>query len=138
MSQFNKFNRDRGGNNFSGRGDRQMFSAVCGKCGERCEVPFRPTGDRQVFCSECFRAQRGGEHRFVSKNADNTGGGVSSRGQFDTLNAKLDKILSILSQSKQAPMKVEAKVKEEKVRVDTVKPVKKEKVAAKKAKTIKK
>ncbi len=31
-----------------------MHKAVCGKCGKDCEVPFRPSGDRPVFCNECF------------------------------------------------------------------------------------
>lgn len=45
--------RDFGSNDRS-RGDKQMFSAVCGDCGQRCEVPFRPTGERPVYCSNCF------------------------------------------------------------------------------------
>ncbi|MEW5757937.1 MAG: CxxC-x17-CxxC domain-containing protein [Candidatus Omnitrophota bacterium] len=28
--------------------------AVCAECGKECEVPFRPTGDRPVYCSDCF------------------------------------------------------------------------------------
>jgi CxxC-x17-CxxC domain-containing protein len=45
--------------------DRQMFKAVCAGCGKPCEVPFRPTGDKPVFCSDCFSKKRdeGGEHR---------------------------------------------------------------------------
>ncbi len=45
---------DRGG---ARSGDRpiQMFSAVCAKCGKTCEVPFRPSPDRSVFCRDCFR-----------------------------------------------------------------------------------
>lgn len=45
--------------------DRQMFKAVCAGCGKPCEVPFRPTGDKPVFCSDCFSKKRdeGGERR---------------------------------------------------------------------------
>lgn len=32
----------------------QMHQAVCAECGKRCEVPFRPTGDKPVYCSDCF------------------------------------------------------------------------------------
>lgn len=37
----------------------QMFSAVCSDCNRKCEVPFRPTGDRPVFCNDCFGNKRG-------------------------------------------------------------------------------
>ena len=30
------------------------FKAVCASCKSACEVPFRPTGDRPVYCSDCF------------------------------------------------------------------------------------
>ncbi|TAN32975.1 hypothetical protein EPN28_03155 [Patescibacteria group bacterium] len=50
------FNR---GNRFNrGQGRQAMFQAVCSKCGNNCEVPFKPTGDRPVFCSNCFKSQR--------------------------------------------------------------------------------
>lgn len=53
---------DRGfGNRNSGR--PQMFQAVCSECGASCELPFRPTGDRPVFCSNCFEKQGGGNDR---------------------------------------------------------------------------
>jgi CxxC-x17-CxxC domain-containing protein len=39
------------------RDTQEMFSATCAQCGKRCEVPFRPTGERPVFCRDCFRAQ---------------------------------------------------------------------------------
>jgi len=40
-------------------GDRQMHSAVCASCGRNCEVPFRPTGDKPIYCSNCFEKERG-------------------------------------------------------------------------------
>ncbi len=38
--------------------DRPMFDAVCAECGADTKVPFQPTGERPVFCSDCFRAKR--------------------------------------------------------------------------------
>lgn len=32
----------------------KLFPAVCSKCGKNCEIPFRSTGDRPVFCRDCF------------------------------------------------------------------------------------
>ena len=34
---------------------RQMFDAVCGECGQPCQVPFEPRNDRPVYCNDCFR-----------------------------------------------------------------------------------
>jgi CxxC-x17-CxxC domain-containing protein len=42
------------------RGPREMFSATCSSCGREAQVPFRPTSGKPVFCSDCFRSQRGG------------------------------------------------------------------------------
>ncbi len=42
-----------GGGGYSG-GAREMHPAVCAQCGKDTEVPFRPSGDRPVYCSDCF------------------------------------------------------------------------------------
>jgi CxxC-x17-CxxC domain-containing protein len=42
------------------RGPREMFSATCSSCGREAQVPFRPTSGKPVYCSDCFRSQRGG------------------------------------------------------------------------------
>ena len=44
-----------GSRSFGDRG--QMFKATCGKCGNDCEVPFKPSGDRPVLCNTCFKSQ---------------------------------------------------------------------------------
>ena len=33
---------------------REMFSATCSNCGREALVPFRPTGTKPVYCSDCF------------------------------------------------------------------------------------
>ena len=38
--------------------DRPMYNAVCADCGTTTKVPFQPTGERPVYCSDCFRARR--------------------------------------------------------------------------------
>jgi CxxC-x17-CxxC domain-containing protein len=45
---------DRGG---YGQGPREMYPAVCAQCGKDTEVPFQPSQDRPVYCSDCFRQQ---------------------------------------------------------------------------------
>ncbi|MDQ7093587.1 zinc-ribbon domain containing protein [Desulfosporosinus sp. PR] len=37
-----------------GRPVREMYDALCAECGKPCVVPFKPTGDRPVYCRECF------------------------------------------------------------------------------------
>jgi CxxC-x17-CxxC domain-containing protein len=46
-----------GGGGFSS-GPRQMFPATCASCGKQTEVPFKPSGNRPVYCRDCFQAQR--------------------------------------------------------------------------------
>jgi CxxC-x17-CxxC domain-containing protein len=39
---------------------RQMFQAVCAECKQDCEIPFKPSGERPVYCKECFRRRKTG------------------------------------------------------------------------------
>lgn len=47
--------RDRQG---SDRSSSEMHKSVCADCGKECEVPFKPTGDRPVYCTECWAKNR--------------------------------------------------------------------------------
>lgn len=48
---------DRGGFGRQPR-ERVMHTTTCSRCGKPAEVPFRPTGDRPVYCNECFQPAR--------------------------------------------------------------------------------
>lgn len=37
---------------------RPMYKAVCADCKKNCEVPFRPSSDRPVYCKNCFTARK--------------------------------------------------------------------------------
>ena len=37
---------------------RELFDAVCAKCGKEAKIPFQPSDDRPVYCSECFAAMK--------------------------------------------------------------------------------
>lgn len=39
---------------------RQMYAVVCFECGKDTEIPFKPSGDRPVFCKECFAKRKAG------------------------------------------------------------------------------
>ena len=73
--------RDRGG-----RDNVEMHKATCSDCGDQCEVPFRPSEDKPVFCSECF-----GRNKSAGKNSE------KSNEQLEMINAKLDKILKLIT-----------------------------------------
>lgn len=112
----NRFSRgsDRGGRRDFGRRDfggrPEMHKAVCSKCGKDCEVPFRPTGSKPVFCRDCFKANDNfdtnrseGRRDFGRPSFDNRNNDrprteqPNYKEQFDALNTKLDKILKILT-----------------------------------------
>lgn len=46
------------GNSYGSRPSREMFAVKCSECGKDTEVPFKPSGDRPVYCSDCFRKVR--------------------------------------------------------------------------------
>ncbi len=132
MGDFRRNDRssDRGGRDFPRRdfgrrdfgrrddrgGDRQMFDAVCSNCGKDCQVPFKPTSGKPIFCSECFDKQgghdRGPRERSFGRpersfDRPRPSGG-ESRGPSDlsvkieALSTKLDTIINLLS-VKEAP-----------------------------------
>jgi len=109
--------------------NREMFSAICDKCGEECQVPFRPTPGKPIFCDNCFE-----------KTSDRNGKSSANTEileQIKILNDKFDKLMDILTPnaSKEKTKKVieakEPKAKKEKTTKKTV-ATKEKKVVAKK------
>jgi len=39
---------------------RQLYNVKCAKCGKETQVPFKPSGDRPVYCRDCYMEQRKG------------------------------------------------------------------------------
>ena len=110
MADYNRRNRSGGGNHNFGKprfnNDRQeMYSATCANCGKQCEVPFRPTGNKPVLCRDCFQNTRGADSRRPERgsfgrsqfNREDNQSRPNYQVQFDALNAKMDKILSLLT-----------------------------------------
>jgi CxxC-x17-CxxC domain-containing protein len=91
-----------------------MYKAICDDCGAPCELPFRPSGEKPVFCRDCFGKAGGGksvqrgndsfrdrrEDGFHEKRREEPNApactGISQE-QFDALNGKLDKILKLIT-----------------------------------------
>jgi CxxC-x17-CxxC domain-containing protein len=109
----------KGGNRGGDRGDRgpvTMHRAICSSCGKSCEVPFRPTGDKPVYCRDCFagrsamggdRSQRKDPRTFSQNTSHNNQQNSSSqptvansemKKQLDAMNVKLDKLMSLVQE----------------------------------------
>lgn len=130
------FGRGGGRGGFSGRGRssfgedrgrRETFQTVCSDCGKNCQVPFKPTNGKPVYCSECFEKVNGGreDSRRPARSDFRPQAPAfdQNRAQLEAMNIKLDKILSIIS-----PSLVEEKVKTPSIAPAQVKEVKSEKV----------
>jgi len=147
MRDFGSDNRSRGGRDFPRRsfGGRDssnrsfsLHDAVCDECGKNCQVPFRPSGGKPIYCSDCFEKKggrdnnRSGGRDFSRQNSGSFGSGSDNSSQLieriDLVNSKLDTIIRLMSPAQDKKMVFE-KVKVEK------KPVKKKAKAKTKAKT---
>ncbi|KHO45136.1 hypothetical protein J4460_06740 [Candidatus Woesearchaeota archaeon] len=47
-----------GGRPRGGFGPREMHKTTCSECGQECEVPFKPTEGRPVFCKDCYAKRK--------------------------------------------------------------------------------
>ena len=41
--------------------ERTYTRVICADCNKECEIPFKPSGDRPVYCKECFSKRKGGD-----------------------------------------------------------------------------
>jgi len=134
-----------GGRDFGGRRDGgrpRMFSAICSECGKTCEVPFRPTGEKPVYCNDCFKRRSGDsrgfrdegkrnlenrgpvervDHRIPSQRHDDTKNDAIHQARFDQLNNKLDQILELLYKERSDVAVIEKTAVKEKAEKPVVK-----------------
>ena len=94
--------------------EKQMFSAVCDECGESCKVPFQPRNGNPVLCSNCFAAKKDGGYRTNSSSRPVR----ESNLDLEAINAKLDKIIKMLSKDTkeivaETPKEITEKIMEE-------------------------
>jgi CxxC-x17-CxxC domain-containing protein len=127
--QFHGAGRSYGKPSF-GRRDRdegrsQMHRTTCDECGDQCEVPFRPSGDKPVFCNDCFGKDSGRPARkdfrdnfrekperrrdFKEERPAKIENSISKE-QFEMLNAKLDRILKLITPVIEVSKEEQAKV----------------------------
>ncbi len=68
-------------------GGRPMFDVTCSDCGQNAQVPFEPTGDRPVYCRNCFQKHR--------NNRGGYGGGGGERRMYDATCAECGKATQV-------------------------------------------
>ncbi|MFA6519010.1 MAG: CxxC-x17-CxxC domain-containing protein [Candidatus Shapirobacteria bacterium] len=107
------FNKNDGGRREGG--ERRMYSAVCSKCGKDCRVPFMPSGDKPIYCSDCFErvGQSGGgfdrpRREFGNKPYGNPQAQNQNNDLLVSINAKLGKILELMMAGEK-PAEIEVK-----------------------------
>ncbi|MGV8141118.1 MAG: CxxC-x17-CxxC domain-containing protein [Candidatus Woesearchaeota archaeon] len=98
----------RSGNGF------KLHEAVCDRCGQKCDLPFKPTGNKPIYCRSCFRETKGSSEdnfrsrgksgsRFEHRGADRFDREPETKEQpipsdaLDKINRKLDKIMKALN-----------------------------------------
>ena len=67
--RFDRPNRHDGGRQGNGPRERTFTQVICADCSKKCEIPFKPSGDRPVYCKECFSKRRNGDS--FNANRDN-------------------------------------------------------------------
>lgn len=104
------FDRRRDSGFSRGRRDEiTMHKVTCDGCGKECEVPFKPTESKPVYCSDCFKER--GKNNFSGQSQHNY------KEDLTKINEKIDLILEIVKgiKTSQDNIKVEpTSVKEEK------------------------
>ncbi len=116
MGNFNRGGGGFGGGNRGGfgggrsnfrrddRGPVTMTKVTCDACKKPCEVPFKPTAGKPVYCNDCFRSQGAGQDRGPRRDfndrparpsfSENTGGNNDVKKQLESLNFKMDKLIA--------------------------------------------
>jgi len=103
---------NRGGGRGGDRGPVTMHKAVCDECHKGCEVPFRPSAGKPIYCNDCFSSKRDdgdraprrpsfggdrGEKRDFSKSSSNQAPVQDDvKKQLGEINIKLDRLISAL------------------------------------------
>jgi len=114
MGNFNRGGGGFGGGNRGGfgggrpnfrrddRGPVTMTKVTCDACKKPCEVPFKPTAGKPVYCNDCFRSQGAGQDRAPRRDFNDrptrpsfpsNEGGSDVKRQLELLNSKIDKMI---------------------------------------------
>ena len=105
------FRDSRGGGSRFGDREVVMHDAVCDDCKKDCQIPFKPSSDKPVYCKDCFNKRGGPARRDDSaprrdfnarpQNDFNSaparvGGNDDIKKQLESMNVKLDRLISAI------------------------------------------
>jgi CxxC-x17-CxxC domain-containing protein len=98
---------------------RARYKAICSKCGNSCEVPFKPVSGKPIFCRDCFirtgdtAGGRAGDRfprkdfhsrsapSFSTPRVDDAGNSAILK-QLEILNTKFDRLIKVIEESQKA------------------------------------
>ncbi|MBL7157778.1 MAG: hypothetical protein ISS92_06455 [Candidatus Omnitrophica bacterium] len=72
----------------NGPRERTYTQVICADCNKECEIPFKPSGDRPVYCRECFPKHKKGNSFNTNRNTRFEERGFSRERRFDKRHAK--------------------------------------------------
>jgi CxxC-x17-CxxC domain-containing protein len=137
MNNFRSSDRPRRGRDsfrrdFGRRESRhEMFDAVCDNCGKDCKVPFKPSSDKPIYCSDCFEKmgdqstrrgpRRDSGRRESASQGSSDGAIIGLSKSIETLTSKLDSIIALLSANRSEINPSPAKIEKKEVEVITEK-----------------
>lgn len=104
---------DRGGSRGGFREKPAMHKAVCDECGKDCEVPFRPSNDKPIFCDACFGGKREGSRNESRSSSRSSAPVADFSKQFLEINDKLNKLISLLEKSSAVEVEVKNEAEKE-------------------------
>jgi CxxC-x17-CxxC domain-containing protein len=96
-------------------GPKEMYKATCSKCGNACEVPFRPNGAKPVLCSNCFvrddSSSRGPRRDFSPRPSFNNDRPAPRpdqafndlKAELRVVNQNLERLIALMTPAKDAP-----------------------------------
>lgn len=93
---------------------KPMFEAICATCNKKCQVPFRPNGEKPVYCSDCFRGGQANtpQGNFNRPQQSQTFAPISQvpdrriddlKKQIEVMNSKLDNIVRLIGGGSSLP-----------------------------------
>lgn len=65
---------------------RILYEVICADCNKMCEVPFKPSANRPVYCKPCFTKRKQNNTAFKSNN--NPPGPAPSIASVPAINAR--------------------------------------------------
>ena len=77
--------------------DIERTKVICSACGDECEVPFKPTSNKPVYCDKCFSKDNKGRDNSKSvRGPSRDFKPVDNSKDFEVIKEKLNKIMAAL------------------------------------------